>query len=338
VACWRRDDGPYFPPLHVLDIQQALVRNGSDELVCLKFQFDCGIRDLKGRRFELVLEQPRAWEFWYGGMRTPLVDGGPYWDPAFRRVDVTPFVRRGRNVLELKRPWHVEPSRRGAVAGVVARQEGRRDSPRRAAGGEPRTGTPNTELEAVYLVGDFGVAFPRGTSRGRRVPARREWMRGVPRLVDEPLATTGRDLVRAGYPFFAGRLALTKDVVLREAPSPGARLELSPPAAVTATVEINGQEAGTVWKAPWTVPAGEFLVRGTNRIAVTLTTGLRNLLGPHRWGGPGPDLVTADAFAGATPASGGVPPDGAGRAANRRYRADYNVVDFGLGGAAVLRY
>jgi hypothetical protein len=157
-------------------------------------------------------------------------------------------------------------------------------------------------------------------------------MHGLPRLVDEPLATSGRDLVRAGYPFFAGRLALTKDVVLKEAPSPGALLELSPPAAVTATVEINGQEAGTVWQAPWTVPVGELLVRGTNRIAVTLTTSLRNLLGPHHYGDPEPDLVTPDAFAGAMGRPGGAP------AANRLYRADYNVADFGLGGKVVLRY
>ena len=316
TASWRPDEGEYSPPMHILDVQQTLLRSGADEMIRLRFQFDCGLRDLKGRRLELVLEQPHAWELWFGGMRTPLTDLGPYWDTALRRVDVTPCVRRGRNIVELRRPWHVSPARRALLLGLTA-------------GWESRTLTAETELEAVYLVGDFAVAFPRGSSKGS---GGSRWMRGAGRLVEESPVTTGGDLVRAGYPFFAGRLGLVRDVVLKEEPSPWAVLELPPFRAVTATVEVNGQEAGTIWQAPRTVAVGELLRRGSNRIAITLATSLRNLLGPHHHAEGELAMVPPSAFAGATGWFGRAP------SFNRLYRPDYNLVDFGLGGTPILRY
>ena len=63
-----------------MDIQQELVHRGAQEVVFLRLEFDCAIGDLKGRRFELVIEQPQPYEMWYNGMRTPLTDGGAFWD------------------------------------------------------------------------------------------------------------------------------------------------------------------------------------------------------------------------------------------------------------------
>ncbi|MBE3135449.1 MAG: hypothetical protein IMZ55_18435, partial [Acidobacteria bacterium] len=281
TAQWRTDEGTYSDPMNVLDIQQELMNRGSHEVIVLRFEFDCAIRDLQDRPCALVLEQPAACEMWYNGMRTPLADMGPYWDSALRRVDVSPYLQRGANVIELKRPWYVDPHRRALLVG-------------RTNGWEAAVAAPDVELEAVYLVGDFGVTFPKGSRRAARGS---RWMRGRPRLVDEPKRVTGADLVLAGYPFFAGRMTLERDVVLTKDPAPGAVLELPEFKAVTATVQVNGQEAGTVWKAPRTVPLEGLLVRGRNHIAVTLATSLRNLLGPHHHEDGELHWVTPQAFA-----------------------------------------
>ncbi|HUU11230.1 MAG TPA: glycosyl hydrolase [Phycisphaerae bacterium] len=315
VASWRTDSGEYSDPSPVLDIQQELLRRGAQELIVLRFEFDCAIAELKGRRFDIVMEQPEACEMWYNGMRAPLADAGPYWDTAFRRIHVTPYVRPGPNVIEIKRPWHVDARCRALLTG-------------RESGWEVRTVVPDVELEAVYLVGDFGVAFPTGSRRAARGS---RWGRGRPRLVDEPKRVTGTDLIRIGYPFFAGRLTLEREVTLKREPEAGAVLELPRLNAITATVHVNGQEAGTVWRSPAPVPVDGLLVRGRNHVAVTLTTSLRNLLGPHHhedgelyW--VGPHSFTSGR---------GWP----GRGAKRRGAAEaYNVVDFGLGGNVVLRY
>jgi len=315
TASWRTDEGAYSSPMNILDIQQDLMQRGNQEVVFLRFEFDCGITDLKGRRFELVLEQPHAYEMWYNGMRSPLVDLGPYWDSAFRRVDITPYVRNGTNVIELKRPWMIDERRRALLLG-------------RASGWEARTAAPDVELEAVYVIGDFAVTFPKGSRKADRGS---RWMLSRPRLVNESARLGAGDLVRAGYPFFAGRMRLEREVAIRGEPSGDAVLELPPFSAVTASVEVNGEEAGVVWKAPRTVPVGSFLTRGRNRLAVTLTTSLRNMLGPHHH--PDGELFWV------SPASFVCEKGPSGRPMGKRaVPLDYNVVDFGLGGGVVLRY
>jgi hypothetical protein len=315
TAAWRTDRGEtYSQPMNVLDIQQELLQRGNQEMVFLRFEFDCGIADLADRRFELVLEQPRAFEMWYNGMRAPLTDAGAYRDGALRRVDITPFVRRGANVIELKRPWMIEKRRRLLLLG-------------RASGWEARTAAPDVELEAIYVIGDFAVRFPRGS---RKADHGSRWMLGRPRLAEESPRLGAGDLIRAGYPFFVGCMRLEREVTLRREPSPDAVLELPPFAAVTAAVHVNGEEAGLVWKTPRTVPVGGLLVRGRNRIGVTLTTSLRNMLGPHHH--PDGELlfVTPGSFACEKGWSGRLP-------GQHCVPNDYNVVDFGLGGNVVLR-
>jgi hypothetical protein len=315
TARWRTDEGTYSEPMPLVDIQQELMQRGQQEVIFLRYQFDCAIADLKGRRFELALEQPQACEMWWNGMRAPLTGGGPYWDNALRRVDVTAFVRQGDNVLELKRPWQVDERRLALLMG-------------RTAGWEARTLAPDVELESIYLLGDFGVSFPQGCRQG---PRGSKWMLGRPQVVDEPGRLVGADLVRTGYPFFVGRLALEREVILKKTPSDNAVLELPPVKAVTATVHVNGQEASTVWKSPRVAPVGGMLVRGRNRIMITLTTSLRNMLGPHHHPDGEVLWVSAQSFACQRGWFGR-------NAGHSCVPDDYNVVDFGLAGEVVLRY
>ena len=197
----------------------------------------------------------------------------------------------------------------------------------RAAGWEARLLAPDVELEALFIVGDFGVAFPKGTRAG---PRQSRWMQGRPRLADEPGRLGAGDLIRAGYPFFVGRIMLEREVILRRDPSPDAVIELPPFAAITATVHINGEEAGAVWKAPRVLPVGSLLQKGRNRVAITLTTSLRNLVGPHHHPDGELHWVSPQSFACVR--------GWFGRAAGHRCLPnDYNVVDFGLGGDVVLR-
>jgi len=315
TARWRTDEGTYSEPMPLVDIQQELMQRGQQEVIFLRFQFDCAIADLKGRRFELAIEQPQACEMWWNGMRMPLTDAGPYWDSAFRRVDVTPFVRQGDNVLELRRPWQVDERRLALLMG-------------RTAGWEARSIAPDVELEPIYLLGDFGVSFPEGCRQG---PRGSKWLLGRPQVVDESSRLVATDLVRTGYPFFVGRMALEREVMLKKTPSESAVLELPPFKAVTATVHVNGQEASTVWKAPRVAPVGGMLVRGRNRVVITLTTSLRNMLGPHHHQDGEVLWVSPQSFACQRGWFGR-------NAGHSCVPDDYNVVEFGLAGEVVLRY
>jgi len=315
TARWRSDDEEYSEPMAVLDIQQELIRQDRQQPVTLQFEFDCRVSDLAGRRFGLVLEDPARYEMWYNKMRTPLNDAGPYWDATFRRVDVTRYIRDGRNVIELRRPWQMDPRRRDLFIG-------------RADGWAVRTVATETELEPVYLVGDFAVDFPEGSRQGNLGS---RWMRGRPGIVDEPDRLTGTDLLRAGYPFFTGRLVLEREVTLTHTPREAAVLELPSFKAVTATVVVNGHEAGTVWQCPGEVSVDGLLQKGRNHLAIILTTGLRNLLGPHHHEEGELHAVAPQAFA--------CRHGWMGRGPTHRYVPDaYNIVHLGLDAEPILRY
>jgi hypothetical protein len=135
------------------------------------------------------------------------------------------------------------------------------------------------ELEAVYLTGDFAVA---GVPSPRAAQPRCIRLAPHFRIAAEQVTTSG-DLVSGGYPFYAGRMTLSDTVDLR-APAPGERVFLALPdidAAALARVRVNGHDAGALAWPPYEIEIGDHVRDGANEIAVTLTSTLRNLLGPH---------------------------------------------------------
>ena len=90
------------------------------------------------------------------------------------------------------------------------------------------------------------------------------------------------DLVRAGMPFFAGKVTLAREIDLTADEAESIRyLRFAAVGANSYRVWINGEEAGFRFQGPYALRIDSFLRAGMNRIEVELTTSLRNLLGPH---------------------------------------------------------
>ncbi len=73
--------------------------------------------------------------------------------------------------------------------------------------------TFESEIENIYLLGDFTV---RHTGRSESLPRAAERLHGTFSLGASALGKEidGRDLVRAGFPFFAGRITLRQEFEL----------------------------------------------------------------------------------------------------------------------------
>ena len=138
-----------------------------------------------------------------------------------------------------------------------------------------------TEIESCYVVGDFGVESLEDRSF---------------RIVEEPKSLRSGDLVRQGYPFFAGTISLAQDV---EVPVTKGRavLRIKDLSAVVAMVLVNGEEAGYVFTKPYEIEVTGLIEGGTtNTIEVRLVNSLRNLLGPHHHRAGEPTFVGPEAF------------------------------------------
>jgi hypothetical protein len=163
--------------------------------------------------------------------------------------------------------------------------------------------TRMTELEAIYLTGAFGVRstwLRRENQLGgqifdRYAPDFR--ISALPATVCHAglLHPLRNDLTATGFPFFAGRIKLARQVDLPAVP-PGLSLEIRGLRAALVNVNVNGQLAGTSAWQPHRVPIAPFARSGRNEIELELVGTLRNLLGPHHLAGGDPSRTNPEDF------------------------------------------
>jgi hypothetical protein len=258
----RLGDEEWGEPLHVLDAHGAVANAGVGVDFALRFTFDADVQ--VPPPVYLAVESPERFEIAVNGQPVASKDAGWWTDTSFRKLDISPAVRAGRNDVVL--------------SGVFAR---------------------DTELESVYVVGGFGVAGRRLREENRFNG--QVFDRYAPgfRLTAPPTGAQAKggsvvavDLTAQGLAFFAGRATLRQTVNLP--PLDGRTvLELHNLRAAVAHVRVNGQPAGTVAWQPHQVDVTAALRVGENTIEIELVGTLRNLLGPHHlnkgdlvWTGP----------------------------------------------------
>lgn len=168
-----------------------------------------------------------------------------------------------------------------------------------------------SEIETIYLTGDFAVTGtlakdqPTETWRNKEkslapkpMPTRYQY--GSLKLAKEQSMVEG-DLIRDGYPFFAGSMELKLSFTMGELDKKMLKYVLTFDDMETVLVDVclNGKQLPTVFSNPWECDVTAFLQEGVNDITLTLTNSLRNLMGPyHHVGGEfaqvGPSVFKAN--------------------------------------------
>jgi hypothetical protein len=250
-------NGAWSQPLPALTVYELLAQRGYEGPVTLRFTFE--VQEVPPQ-VRLVVEDADQVQIAVNGAPARYA-GLPHWiDGSFLPVEITHLLRQGQNAVELSRDFQPVPQAKFSLARLFQTLEG-------------------TELEAVYLVGEFGV----WGAPSKREP-RPRCVRLSPRLeIGAELETTSGDLVSEGYPFYAGRLRLVDEVRL-QAPAEGERVVLHLPgidAAALVQVRVNGAAAGAIAWPPYELEITPHVREGDNQLAVELVATLRNLLGPH---------------------------------------------------------
>ena len=180
---------------------------------------------------EAVVERPQLFKVFVNGRAVdPLPDR--WWlDKAFGVYAVGPSLVPGRNTIVLK----ASPF------------------------------TIHTELEPIYLRGDFGL---RAVPKGFRIePA-------------SPLVLKGWKM--QGMPFYGHNVSYAKVLTVPADPSTPTRyaVELGSWLGSVAEVRVNGKSAGLIAFAPYRLEITDVLTAGENRIEVVVCGTLKNTLGP----------------------------------------------------------
>lgn len=243
----------YSKELPYMGIFQALLEKRYKGTVHLKQVFDMKYIPANIR---IECEKGSNEAVYINGEKVSMEDVNADW----MQGDVTPFVQMGENVLvqevEFFQQQHVYDVLFGGSEGESLKN----------------CLTYDTTIEAVRLRGHFGVYEKNGLTE---FEGRTDVIIGRSFVIDKPPVYV-EELVSGGYPFFAGKLVLEKEITLE---NPDVLLELQAP-IWNVKVSVNGTELGML-QFDNRLDISRAAVPGQNKILLEYTVSNRNLYGPH---------------------------------------------------------
>ena len=261
TASMSKDGESFSETLPIECIRDTLLSERYKGKLWLKFDFtcDCVPEDVR------VAVEPFYKSAFINGVEIFPDKSKPWFDPSFATADISSLLTLGKNTLTLE----IDYFQRDYVYYVL--YCGVSESLRNCLNFD-------TEIECPYLVGSFGVkcvgAFNSEPHSALRFAPTDEVKF---RLTELPNKVDPRNLVESGFPFFGGKLCLTFDYDYE----PGAPTVLSLDGRfATAEITVNGKRAAHMLFEK-IADLGCFLTPGKNVITMTVSTAMRNTLGPH---------------------------------------------------------
>ena len=260
-GAWQNDD--------VIQLQTVLtgLRRNCD--LEIEYRFETAADFAFDTSLILVTETPEKYTFVLNGQPFTAIDSGEFFDSAFRRIKLPYPVKCGENILTMKMRY-TQPD------GFCEQLE-----KAKYCETEYNKLTFETEIESVYLVGDFAVRH-----EGNREKLERDAVRYQGKFIlDAPLngqTAHAADLTAAGMPFFAGKVTLQKNFSLTETEAAAIKtLRLQPHGANSYHVKLNGEALGSCFWEPYSIECAGKCRAGLNSLEIECVTSLRNMLGPH---------------------------------------------------------
>lgn len=210
-------------------------------------------------KMTLVCEMPEQYTIWINGKELNKKDEGYFLDKSFRRLDISGCLQVGENTITLLCDF------------IQSRKFYKNMRRARQFESEKNMLTYDMEIEALYLVGDFGVETPGSWEELDRHAMR---YRGEFILAERPETIRSEHIEQQGFPFFAGHLTLEKEVEIPEKPG---MFSFERRGIQTVEVSVGDQRKKLLTENEMAVdqPAGNRHMR------LVLTNNLRNMLGPH---------------------------------------------------------
>lgn len=265
-ASFSSDKGAsWSAPEPVLAFYERSARRPYNGPLLLKFEIQV---DELPETCSLVMEQPEMYKnIRINGKDVRFTETGFYVDATFRTQNISTLLKKGKNEIVLSLDYKAP-----VKAALTA---------------DKRYGT---EIESIYLIGDFAVSAvvadvplaDTWRSRQRELPPKAPVNRFKSFALSKEKPSVSGDISTQGYPFYAGSFEFSADFDL-PALEKGTSYKVVFPAfeAILIAVKVNETDFPVIFSSPWESDITKALKPGKNEIRITLTNGLRNLMGPH---------------------------------------------------------
>ncbi|MGN1410406.1 MAG: glycosyl hydrolase [Eubacteriales bacterium] len=269
TAALSKNGVDFDEPLPVMGIKDNLLREKYNGDVWMRFTFDAGEDYISSaKNLRVVTEPMNIKEIRVNGTEVKPIDGEWWFDKSFAVTDILPYTKAGRNEIVIKlHHWQRDYVYYVLYGGVS-------ESLRNCL-------VFDCEIECIYLTGDFCVKCDGEFKDGER---RSVIFDGAFSLEKQRDDVKIYDIVRDGYPFYAGHFKVKFDCDYT-AGKP-TMLHLTGRYA-TCDVTVNGESAGCAMFSDYVELSG-FLKEGRNEIVLDICNSNRNLMGPHHRHDPEP--------------------------------------------------
>ncbi len=231
--------------------------------VSLRFRFSVAE---KPSRLFLLSETPQQFKMSVNGSAVAFEDCGWEIDKAFRKTDISSYVKTGENEIILDTDFYQRQKVYDVIFGENVHETERNKL------------TYDTEIESIYLIGDFGVRSLDEYTYGERNTV----------FTGKRFEIVGREssmdidrITESGNLFFAGNISLSQNVTVEKKDGIQYNVTLSSLNAPAAELYVNGQKAGLFGFSPYTLDVTDLVKDGENEFVFKLYSGNRNMLGPH---------------------------------------------------------
>lgn len=261
------DNGATFEgPLPVLDVMDKLIHKQYSDGVIFRYTFEiCESTDLTAiAEFALVHEYSQSTFQMSLNDRELLGEDASWWlDQTFHKIDIRPYIKHGTNVLTIQGTFYQQQKVYEVLFGENVHETERNKL------------TYDTEIESIYLIGDFSVYSVSGYTEG---PRKALFTDGGFYITNRNTFLQQGELVTQGYPFFRGHIKLTQTVEIENE----TLFQIKRPFAAAAKLYVNDQWVTDFLWADYTADLANYIKPGqANKISLELVISNRNLLGPH---------------------------------------------------------
>ena len=213
----------------------------------------------------LATETPEIFEIELNGTRVEKIDCGSFRDASFRLIDIAKNVNKGLNILRFRSTivqqpeWYDHLSKSWTFEGMK------------------NCLSYNMEVEPIYIVGDFGVGL---IDEPVDLPLEAYRVPRQPIITARPTAVDSGALHLSGFPQFAGRLVLEREIDVTDT---NMYAHLAGLGMNSVSIAINGVPVAKRLYPPYDVDLSGHLRAGKNTVEITILNNLRNMMGPHHW-------------------------------------------------------
>ncbi len=264
-CAYKIDDGEWQDKKYILHIQKELLALKKPCKVELKYTFNIADEEaIRGLKF--FTETPEKHEISINGKKADFLNTSQLYDKSVLGIDISHFVSVGENQIVLKCIFSQNENIYKLLFTPGVHEV------------ELNKLTYDSELEACYLTGNFGVQFDNDFTYGNKksIFCGKDYT-----LVTPANRVDVSKITEQNFWFFQGEMELTQNVSVNKDDKTNYYVGFKKLNCPAAHIYINERFAGDISFAPHSVDATPLLKNGKNKITVKLFSGNRNLLGPH---------------------------------------------------------